>query len=121
MNNTSDEAFLDPAEVSKVSEALLADVGVDVAREINGPQANGHTTGSQHEEMAFQQALACVSLVFDGLLPDPTNGASRVHPHDQAPAWAGDCEATALIGPLLFLRERSESEGPGRTGCSENS
>lgn len=53
---------------------------------------------------AFNRVLACVSMVWEGVVPDPTHGATRVHPHDQQPDWALDYEATALIGALLFFR-----------------
>ncbi|WP_147361534.1 hypothetical protein [Dichotomicrobium thermohalophilum] len=115
-----DEIILDPAEARELSRSLLADVGADDAPRPAEVQGNGQAD-PQHDEMAFQQALACVSLVFDGLLPDPTNGASRVHPHDQAPAWANEFEATALIGPLLFLRECSGSEEGNRRDRSARS
>lgn len=120
-NGADDEAVPDAEEVSRVSQALLADISAEAAPESSKAHGNGHAKNLPHDEMAFQQALACVSLVFDGLLPDPTNGASRVHPHDQAPAWAGHCEATALIGPLLFLRESSDSEDADRSDWSERS
>jgi len=97
-------------EAVELSRALLADIGINAG---SAPRANGNgRAGSCLDATAFQQALACVSLVFDGLLPDPTNGASRVHLHDQAPDWASDFEPTALIGPLMFLREDPNAEMP---------
>jgi len=97
------------SEAGDVGRALLADIGIEPQPEGHPANGNGHAA-SWHDQTDFQQALACVSLVFDGLLPDPTHGASRVHPHDQAPAWANDFEPTALIGPLMFLREQSDSD-----------
>jgi len=63
------------------------------------------------EEAAVNRALACVSLVWDGVVPDPTNGATRVHRHDSFPEWSQNCEATALIGSMLFVR--GEAPEPG--------
>ena len=101
----AESVVLDPAQAREFGQRLLADAGVE-----NEPEALTNGKAQHHDEMAYQQALACVSLVFDGLVPDPTSGATRVHPHDQAPCWAEDFEATALIGPLMFLRERADAE-----------
>ncbi len=104
-SKTQDETGLDAITARQLAQSLLADVGIEAQRSANG---NGRARYTENS-IAFDQALACVSLVLDGLLPDPTDGASRVHPHDQAPPWAKDFEATALIGPLMFLRERPET------------
>jgi len=122
--STADGTALDGGitrvEALELSRGLLADVGADAV--IEPPCANGgEHTSLPHAETGLQQAIACVSLVFDGLLPDPTNGASRVHPHDQAPDWADDFQATALIGPLMFLREPSEDrEEPKHSTTSQD-
>ncbi len=108
-DGADEEKILDPVAARNLGKALLADVGVERDGEANAANGNGHA-GYDDDMMAFHQALACVSLVFDGLVPDPTHGASRVHPHDQAPCWARDFEATALIGPLLFLREETDGQ-----------
>ncbi len=95
------------AEAEQLSRALLEDMGV--VRSRNGGDG-GHTNGngaSEHppeDGAAFNRALACVSMVWDGVVADPTNGATRAHPHDEQPDWAQHCEATALIGAMLFFR-----------------
>jgi len=88
----------------QVSKALQDDMeGVSSK---NGSRLNGapQPCGSGGSEEAFNRVLACVSMVWEGVVPDPTHGATRVHPHDQQPQWALDYEATALIGSLLFFR-----------------
>jgi len=93
-------------EAQNVCQALLSEIGAggDRPRVYTNGNGNGHAADAATQDSRFQQALACVSLVCDGLVPDPTGGATRVHRHDAAPGWASDCEATALIGDLLFLR-----------------
>jgi spore germination cell wall hydrolase CwlJ-like protein len=44
-------------------------------------------------------------LALAGALGDPTGGATRCHPEDQAPAWASGCVPAAEIGGLLFYSE----------------
>jgi len=93
-----------PELAEQVSKALQEDMQ-GVSSE-NGSRLNGATKpcGSGATEEAFNRVLACVSMVWEGVVPDPTRGATRVHPHDQQPDWARDYEATALIGALLFFR-----------------
>jgi len=94
---------LDATQARQMAWGLLGDIGLEASG--NGAsQTNNGSAGAWHGDVSFQQALACVSLVFDGLVPDPTSGANRVHLHDQAPDWSQDCESAALIGSLLFLR-----------------
>ena len=100
--NGDETGALSEDDAREMASAMLADLGFGA----DAPRSNGNGHAPHlPEERIFQQALACVALVCDGLLPDPTNGASRVHPHDVEPAWAEDCEATALIGTLMFLRD----------------
>lgn len=105
---------LNENDARKLASGLLSDMGLVSAAPTVSSNGNGHAEHT-HGDTTLQQAMACVALVFDGLVPDPTHGASRVHRHDEEPSWANDCEATALIGPLLFFREcyvdtRSEIE-----------
>jgi len=92
------------AEAEQLCDALLADLGGAIS--CNGAKANGHggTHVAAEDDYALNRALVCVSMVWDGVIGDPTNGATRVHPHDEQPEWAQDCEATALIGSMLFFR-----------------
>jgi len=121
--NGDETGALSEADAREMASGMLSDLGfgVDAPR----TSGNGHAAHFP-EERIFQQALACVALVCDGLLPDPTNGANRVHPHDVEPDWAGDCEATALIGSLMFLRDdrfvASRSQGardPARSSAGD--
>lgn len=105
---------LTAAEARELSRALLADMGIKAARRKRRANGNGDA-GRARDSRTFQQALACVALVFDGLLPDPTKGASRVHRHDEEPGWADGYEATALIGALMFLRSGEEAGQPRRS------
>ena len=92
------------AEAEQLSRALLEDMGV--VRSPDGAQTNGNGASPHPPEdgTALNRALACVSMVWDGVVADPTNGATRVHPHYEQPDWAQHCEATALIGAMLFFR-----------------
>ncbi len=94
-------------EARDLCHTLLADLNLSAGEKACHAHTNGNgsaATVAHADNAAFQRALVCVSMVWDGVVPDPTNGATRVHLHDRQPAWADDCEATALIGPLLFLR-----------------
>ena len=49
------------------------------------------------------EAFGALQAAFEGPGPDPTWGATHVHRHNEAPAWAARLRATALIGDYLFL------------------
>jgi len=113
----ADTGALDPEQARGLTESLITDTKAETVSCGPTNQTNGHA-GEHYSDMTFRQALACVSLVFDGLVPDPTHGATRVHPHDQMPCWSKDFEATALIGPLMFLRERPNAQHTGKADAS---
>lgn len=48
------------------------------------------------------RAIAALSRVLAGSVPDPTRGATRFHCHQEDPAWAAAMEIRAAIGPYLF-------------------
>ena len=111
----SETGVLREADARQMASLMLADLGFGAET----PQSNGNGHAAHlPEDRTFQQALAFVALVCDGLLPDPTNGASRVHPHNVEPDWAGACEATALIGSLMFFRE--DTSGTSRSSTARD-
>jgi hypothetical protein len=113
----ADALTLDPEQARKLTESLMTDTqAASVSCEQTTP--TNCDAREAYTDMTFRQALACVSLVFDGLVPDPTHGATRAHPHDQMPNWSKDFEATALIGPLMFLRERANAQQTGKADAS---
>ena len=57
-------------------------------------------------DTAFWRALAVTGFVWAGDYADPTEGATLVHRHDEAPAWAEHAKGTVLIGPWMFYRPR---------------
>lgn len=87
-------------EAEHLCHTLLADM--DIAVHCDRTQGNGNG-GAVEDPAALDRALACVSMVWDGVVADPTNGATRAHRHDEQPDWAEHCQATALIGPMLFF------------------
>jgi len=107
MGHTIRELSLERA--SEVCQGLRTDMGLEPCAHDQKHKSNGKDVFGPTSDKRFQQALTCVSLVFDGAVPDPTNGASRVHPHDQQPAWAQSCEPTALIGDLLFFKTHASA------------
>ncbi len=50
-----------------------------------------------------EAAFCALWRAFHDAAPDPTFGATFVHPHTVSPPWAARLRATALIGPYLFL------------------
>jgi len=110
---------LNDAQAQQMALELGKDLGSEPCKNGASHSGNGDARAS-HGELAFQQALACVSLVFDGLVPDPTNGANRVHLHDRAPSWAQGCESAALIGSLLLLREDQPSTQQDRAPAASS-
>lgn len=97
------DSDLELGEARRLCCGMLADLGCEDVQ--NGSRIGGNGNAEfRPDSQAFQQALACISLVCDGLVPDPTHGATRAHAHDMEPEWARHCEATALIGELLFFR-----------------
>jgi hypothetical protein len=54
---------------------------------------------------------AYVRMVWEGLLPDPTQGASRVQHHEHKSRLDRAWEPTALIGALLFFRRNAGQGG----------
>jgi len=116
LGHGNDARPISEADAESLTRAMFTDVGLDTAEAAGRQNGHGRAAGAT-DSVAFQQAQACISLVFDGLVPDPTNGASRVHRHDQEPCWANACEATALIGPLMFLRE-CDTEGDRQASLS---
>lgn len=95
-------------EAEHLCQGLLADMGL--AESAGAAAANGNGSGNGGngvaavDAVALDRALACVSMVWDGVVADPTNGATRVHLHNEEPDWAEHCQATALIGAMLFFR-----------------
>lgn len=98
---------VDLARAQHLCRRLFADLGMTPPGDEARANGNGADAGAFEDEAGFNRALACVSMVWDGVLPDPTNGATRVHRHDRQPEWSQDCEATALIGSMLFFRAES--------------
>lgn len=108
----SEPREIEMAEAERLCQRLFADMGLTEVP--NGAHANGNSAdyGTAADQAALNRALACISMVWDGVIADPTNGATRVHPHDAQPDWAQHCEATALIGAMLFFRaEQAGFEG----------
>lgn len=92
------------AEAEQLCRTLLADMGIAGPCDRAQRNGKGDNGGASEDPAAFDRALACVSMVWDGVVADPTNGATRAHPHNEQPDWSEHCQATALIGPMLFFR-----------------
>ncbi|MFP4539178.1 MAG: hypothetical protein ACLFPA_12865 [Dichotomicrobium sp.] len=114
-------------EARHLCRAMLADLGCEDVTNGSRIDGNGRIGDNGRADagprsQAFQQALACVSLVCDGLVPDPTHGATRAHAHDTEPEWAQHCEATALIGELLFFRGAPDAseQMPAMKACAND-
>lgn len=99
--------------VRYVCDELLEDIGMR-------DHANGVHQHSQYKVASVSAAngsgtvkrdliAAYVRLVWEGLLPDPTNGASRAQHHEHASQLDRAWEPTALIGALLFFRRNGGS------------
>jgi len=104
-----DPSEIGMAEAEHLCQDLLADMGLADMWLAKSPGAaaadgNGGNGAAAADAAALNRALACVSMVWDGVVADPTNGATRVHLHNEEPDWAENCQATALMGAMLFFR-----------------
>jgi hypothetical protein len=61
------------------------------------------TAGAPASRALRAAAEAALARAYSGEAADPTKGATELHRHEEAPDWAERLEATALIGPYLFL------------------
>lgn len=72
--------------------------------DLDANPAELQTLQSGFNDFAFCRAFGYVCLVWEGTVPDPTGGATRLHRHDRQPVWATAANPTALIGPFIFFR-----------------
>ena len=54
-------------------------------------------------------AIGILARVFEGTLPDPTAKATKIHRHDECPAWALKAEPCALIGSYFYYADPQPS------------
>lgn len=54
------------------------------------------------DDPLFQMAVRVANRAANGLLPDPTNGATSYHDIDENPAWSTLAVPSAEIGRRLF-------------------
>lgn len=106
----ADEAEDAQVAIAWVVRNLIAGRGKSVEesceclRSLRPDQAGDRTRECGFSDRGYCRTFSILCRVWAGDIDDPTSGATTAHRHDEAPAWAEDIAATALIGPWLFYR-----------------
>ncbi|PKP77166.1 MAG: hypothetical protein CVT81_10925 [Alphaproteobacteria bacterium HGW-Alphaproteobacteria-3] len=98
------------ADLALTLRDLARDEDEEGRRALAWALVNGRAAPESAADRDYMLALAALCRALADAETDPTQGATRFHPHTECPGWAARETPRALIGGYLFYAPRATGQ-----------